>query len=754
MQAMYVMIAVLCILAIAYRFYSRFIAAKVLALDDANITPAHRLNDGQNFHPTNKWVLFGHHFAAISGAGPLLGPVLAAQFGYLPGLLWILIGVVLAGAVQDFVILVLSVRRNGKSLAQIAQDELGRIPGGAATIGILFVLVIALAGLGKAVVKALGGEDVVFKTGTRFVGDDPRFGPQATLKAPEGNTYKIKKNTEIIFPPAKEGGEPGRMIVYKEFELLVKPKPRTEQMPSPNASSIELKADAQHKYDGWGLEVNDQVSAFRRIPGSRWGVFSIALTIPIALFTGWWMYFARKGKVLEASIIGGLLTLGAVWAGAYVAPGEALSGIGEWFDLTESGVAISLAIYGAVASILPVWILLCPRDYLSSFLKIGTVILLVLGVIVANPTLNAPAINGTYISGGPTVEGNIFPFLFITIMCGAVSGFHSLVSSGTTPKMLNKEKEARAIGYGAMLIEGLVGIVALIAAASMPQSHFYQMNTESSKLPKYAQKTQELIDADARANLPSMGDVEEKVGESLQGRTGGAVTLAVGIAEIFDGAIRNLTGNSDPPPSAPARPSIVPVAEPEENWVDGMIKYWYHFAIMFEALFILTTIDTGTRVGRFLLQETLGKFWPQFGKMNWWPGAIISTLVIVGGWFYFINISGASFGAIWAMFGIANQMLAVWALAVATVALVRAGKKKYMWVTFGPMCVVAITTTTAAVYKLIEFAGLTFSAPTAGARINSAISASLIGVILVCTVLILGGAFIKLGEAKRTVATK
>ncbi len=565
MSAMPLLIGVLCVMAVAYRYYSAFLAAKVATLDDARETPAVTNDDGVNFHPTNKWVLFGHHFAAISGAGPLIGPVLAAQFGYLPGLLWIVIGVCLAGAVQDFLVLAMSARRGGKSLAQIAFNDIGRVAGTAAMVAILFILVIALAGLGKVVVKALGGE---------------------TLKTASG--------------------------------VLT-------------------------------------------IPGSSWGIFTIACTIPIALFVGFYMYRIRKGKVIEASIIGGVLTLAATVAGGWIAHHS----IGNALNMTGNQVLIAMAIYGFIAAVLPVWVLLVPRDYLSSFLKIGTIALLVIGVIVANPNMRAPAVNHVFIAGGPAVAGKIFPFLFITVMCGAISGFHSLVSSGTTSKMLTNEKDARMIGYGAMLIEGLVGVVALIAASTLPVGDYYAMNTELAKVPAFHDRIIQVIPP---GEIEHIGDYERLTQESLRGRTGGGVTLAVGMAAVFG----SVTGGA--------------------QW---LWKYWYHFAIMFEALFILTTIDAGTRIGRFLLQEMLGRaIHPKLGDTRWWPGTILSTALIVIGWAYFIT--SGDFAAIWAMFGVANQMLAVIALCVVSVYLVNEGKEKYLWVTVIPLAVVMTTTSTAA----------------------------------------------------------
>ncbi len=630
MSAMPVMIVILCLMAIAYRYYSAFLAAKVAVLDDARVTPAVRFNDGQNYHPTNKWVLFGHHFAAISGAGPLIGPVLAAQFGYLPGLLWIVIGVCLGGAVQDFLVLAASLRRDGKSLAQIAFSDIGRVAGTASMVAILFIVIIALAGLGIVVVKALGGDPV------------------------------------------------------------------------------------------------------HHIAGSSWGTFTIACTIPIALLVGWWMYRIRPGKVVEASIIGGVLTLGATILGAWVQEHS----IGHYFDLTNSQVTWSMAVYGFIASVLPVWVLLAPRDYLSSFLKIGTIALLVIGTLIANPKLEAPAVNHIFIHGGPTVGGPIFPFLFITIMCGAISGFHALVSSGTTPKMIARESDARRIGYGAMLIEGLVGCVAMIAAASLPTNDYYAMNTE---IAKQAQFHDRILQVGGGGGVEHIGQYEALTKENLRGRTGGAVTLAVGMAHIFDDAMRKVSVTG-------------------EEAMQKLWKYWYHFAIMFEALFILTTIDAGTRIGRFLLQEALGKIHPKFADQRWWPGAIASTLLVVAAWSYLI-LNASSFDAVWKMFGIANQMLAVIALAVVSAYLFNEGRARYLWVTIIPMCVVATTTTTAAVELLSAQVDTirtqlnnhaTLANPV---MLNSVITALLIVAMLICTGIIVGGAIgriLKVGTGLRS----
>ena len=539
MNTLPILIAILCFLAIGYRYYSAFIAAKVLALDDARITPAHRLNDGQNYFPTHRWVLFGHHFAAITGAGPLIGPVLAAQFGYLPGLLWLVIGVVLGGAVHDFIILTSSMRRDGKSLAAIARTEIGPVAGFTTALAILFIVVVALAGLGLAVVNAL-----------------------------------------------------------KE---------------------------------------------------SAWGVFTIGTTIPIALYMGWHMYRFRKGKILEATIIGVVLLLGAVVAGRFVA-GSSVSG---WFTLSAHQITLAIAAYGFIASVLPVWMLLCPRDYLSSFMKIGTIAALAIGIFLVHPDLKMPAVTQFAAGGGPIIPGKLFPFVFITIACGAISGFHALVSSGTTPKMINRESDARVIGYGSMLMEGFVGVMAFIAAASLHPGDYFAINATPEKFAALGM---------APVNLP---EFSEAVGETLAGRTGGAVSLAIGMAQIF----ASLPG------------------------LKGLLSYWYHFAIMFEALFILTTIDTGTRVARFMVQEFLGRVFRPLERTDWLPGSILSSLMVVLAWSYFIWTGSIS--TIWPMFGVSNQLLASIALCVGTTVLVNSGKARYTWATLLPLAFVATTTLTA-----------------------------------------------------------
>ncbi|HVQ36137.1 MAG TPA: carbon starvation CstA family protein [Pyrinomonadaceae bacterium] len=552
MNALPIIIATLCVMAIAYRYYSAFIAAKVIALDDSRPVPSETMFDGHNYYPTNKWVLFGHHFAAISGAGPLIGPVLAAQFGFLPGLLWLVIGVCLGGAVHDFIILAGSVRRKGKSLAEMARTEISPLSGMVAGVAILFIVVIALAGLGLVVVNALA--------------DSP------------------------------------------------------------------------------------------------WGTFTVGFTIPLALFMGLYMYKFRIGKIAEASAIGVIGLLAAVYLGGRIAD----SSWAQAFTLSRNTLIIVMAGYGFIASVLPVWMLLCPRDYLSSYLKIGTIALLIIGVILVHPNLNMPAFTPFTAGGGPVIPGKLYPFVFITIACGAISGFHALISSGTTPKMIAKESDTRMIGYGSMLMEGLVGVVALIAATSLFPGDYFAINTAQKTDAQKAAYVQMVDSHTAQGfNLQpqEIDRLEQESGEkNLRGRTGGAVTLALGIAKIFNG----IPGLS------------------------GLMKYWYHFAIMFEALFILTTIDTGTRVARFLVGEFGGRFYRKLEEPNWLPGSIITSALVVTAWAAFIW--SGSISTIWPMFGIANQLLAAVALCVGTTMIINSGKARYAWVTIVPLSFVATTT--------------------------------------------------------------
>lgn len=544
MTALPILVGSLCVLAIAYRFYSAFIAAKVLALDDARATPAHTRNDGSNFVPTHKWVLFGHHFAAITGAGPLLGPVLAAQFGYAPSLLWILIGVTLGGAVHDFVILVASVRHGGRSLAEIARSEMGRVAGFVCTLAVLVIVVIAIASMGKAVVGALAE--------------------------------------------------------------------------------------------------------------SSWGTFTIAASIPIALFMGVYMERWRPGRVREATLIGVLLLSAAVIFGEPIAH----TAFGEALKMTPTEITIAIAVYGFFASVLPVWLLLCPRDYLSAFMKIGTLALLIVTVVIVNPELKMPAFADLPGGQGPVVPGSIVPFVFITIACGAISGFHSLIASGTTPKMVDKESDTRVIGYGSMLIEGVVAIVSLTVTAALLPADYYAINANPA------------LHTPAPVELAALA---QAIGEdTLVGRTGGAVSLAVGVAKVAS----------------------------ELPGLEGLLKYFYHFMIMFEALFVLTTIDAGTRVARFLVQEAMGKVWRPMARVDWRPGAWIATTLVVAAWSYFLFTG--SIASLWPMLGISNQLLACIALTVGTTFIVRSGRRRYAWVTLVPLTFVSATTLSAGFLRVTE----------------------------------------------------
>jgi carbon starvation protein len=539
MQALYIVIPVVGIFMIAYRYYSAFIAAKVMALDDARVTPAHSKYDGSNFHPMSRWVLFGHHFAAIAGAGPLVGPVLAAQFGFAPGLLWLVAGCTLCGAVHDSMCLWASTRRGGKSLANIARAEIGPLAGTVGALAILFILIVALAGLGIAVVNALAE--------------------------------------------------------------------------------------------------------------SAWSTFTIGVTIPIGMLMGFHMFVFRKGHIREATIIGVVLLLGAVIFGRTFAE----SSYGHYLVLTRHQVTAAMAIYALAASILPMWMLLTPRGYLSTFMKIGTIAFLALGVIIVNPTLQAPAFSQFVNGGGPVIPGPLYPFVFITIACGAVSGFHSLISTGTTPKMIDKESDIRPIGYAGMLCEGFVGVMALIAATALHPGDYFAINTTA---PVFANLHIPIV------NLPAL---QAAVGENVTARPGGAVSLAVGMAQIFA-----------------ALPGM-----------KGLMAYWYHFAIMFEALFILTTVDSGTRVGRFLVQEFGGRLWKRLGDAEWLPGSLGATAFMVLAWGYFIWTGNIN--TIWPLFGIANQLLGAVALAVATTVLINMGRTRVAWVTFLPLCFLSVTTMTA-----------------------------------------------------------
>jgi carbon starvation protein len=587
MRALYVILPVLGILAIAYRYYSAFIAAKVMVLDDSRPTPAHVRPDRHNYHATTRWVLFGHHFAAIAGAGPLIGPVLAAQFGYAPGLIWLVGGVCLAGAVHDMIILWASTRRGGASLADIARSEIGPVAGTTAAIAILFIIIIALAGLGLAVVNAL-----------------------------------------------------------------------------------------EH---------------------SAWGTFTIGMSIPLALFVGWYMYRLRPGHVAEATILGVAGLLICVVLGKPLAS----SPLGQYFLFSRTQLILLMAGYGFIASVLPVWLLLAPRDYLSSFMKIGTIALLIVGVIVVNPVLHMPAFSQFTGGGGPIVPGPLFPFAFITIACGAISGFHALISSGTTPKMIDRESDIRPIGYGAMLMEGVVGIVSIIAASAMHPGDYFAINTPPAVFATLGLSV---------TNLPAL---EAAVQETVAGRTGGAVSLAIGMAQIFAG----LPG------------------------MRHLVDYWYHFAIMFEALFILTTIDAGTRVARFLVGEFLGRAYAPFGRHDWMPGAVVSSVLVVAAWAYFIW--AGSISTIWPMFGIANQLLASVALAVGTTVIINAGRARYAWVTLLPLAFVALTTLTAGALSVRDNFYPMAVGPDAAKHFQGYLNSTVTIVMMTCVVVILASAVIR-----------
>ncbi|OPC79707.1 carbon starvation protein A [Embleya scabrispora] len=566
-SAVWLIFAAVASYAIAYRFYSRFIARRVLEPDDTRATPAERLDDGVDYQPTDHRVLFGHHFAAIAGAGPLVGPVLAAQMGYLPGTIWIVVGVIFAGAVQDMVVLFLSMRRDGKSLGQMAREEIGRVGGAAALIAVFAIMIILLAVLALVVVNALA--------------DSP------------------------------------------------------------------------------------------------WGTFSVTLTVPIALFMGVYLRYLRPGRVLETSVIGVALLLAAIVGGGRIED----TALGDAFTWSPTTLVFCLIGYGFVASVLPVWLLLAPRDYLSTFMKVGTIVLLAIGVLVAAPTMKTDAVSPFAGSGsGPVFAGTMFPFLFITIACGALSGFHALVASGTTPKLIRKESQFRMIGYGAMLMESFVAIMALIAACVIDPGLYYAMNAPAGVLGATAESASHAVAGlgftitpdDLRAAAHA---VEEK---TLIARSGGAPTLAVGMSEIF----ADVFGGS------------------------GMKAFWYHFAIMFEALFILTTVDAGTRVGRFMLQDMLGNVWKPIGRVDWKPGIWITSAAVVGLWGYFLYAGATDplggINQLFPLFGIANQLLAAVALTVATTVLIKSGKLRWAWVTGIPLAWDVAVTYTAGLEKIFS----------------------------------------------------
>lgn len=578
MNSALLLIVSACFLLLAYRYYSAFIAAKVLMLNDTYVTPAYRCNDGREFVPTNKWVLFGHHFAAIAGAGPLVGPVLAAQYGWGPGFAWILLGSVFAGAVHDFIILFASIRHNGQSLAVIARREVGNVTGLTTSLAIFFIIIVALAGLAIVVVNAL------FK--------------------------------------------------------------------------------------------------------NPWGLYTLTMTIPIAIVIGLYMFKIFPGAIRSGSIIGFLAVLGAVFTGHWLLPGGVLASWSDAFNWTKPALSIALPVYGFCAAVLPVWLLLAPRDYLSSYMKIGTIAALALGILIVQPSVNMPATTVFINGGGPIIPGPVWPYVFITIACGAISGFHSLISSGTTPKMIEAESHARAIGYGGMVMEGFVAMMALISAVVMMPGDYLAINSPAAAYAKIS----------TLYPTVEIKQLSALVGMDVMHRPGGAVSLAVGMAHIFSsiGGMKHL------------------------------MNYWYQFAIMFEALFILTTIDAGTRVARYILQDILGTYvYAPLKESHWWPGILFTSAIVSVMWGYLLYSGEVS--TIWPLFGVANQLLAVIALALSTTVILKIAPKSYALISFVPMVFLAITVVTAGVMNI----GMYFKRGDLLGNINGSVSIFLIVLVVI-----------------------